>query len=155
MNPNSPTSPKTPARQNVQPSDSPSPAVPPKRADMCILCSLKAKLESCFMCIECKRLMHISCIRIKDNIPSSITGQLENSRNHLCYACKDWLPYKVYDTPLYSEDQARGSLSLPSADLEAANQRVAGLTDQLNVISRQNADLKNEVLSYRESKRKY
>lgn len=60
------------------------------------------------------------------------------------------LPWLFADTPLYSEEQARGSLNLPSADLETANDQVKQAVEQFNLVSRQNADLRNEVLSYRD-----
>lgn len=68
------------------------------------------------MCIECKRLVHTACLRTKKSLPQALIIQFENSRNNVCYACKECLPYKIYDTPLYSEEQARRDLILSSVD---------------------------------------
>lgn len=113
------------------------------------MCSNKAKLENCIMCIKYKRLIHASCLRTKEALPQAFIAALENSRNKLCYACKDCVPYKVYDTLLYSKEQARNVLRIPSAEVDNQMQMVTELSQKLSVLNTQNADLKTELHAYR------
>lgn len=124
-----PISPSTPNRARNPIVVSPSPAVPQKKRDLCIIWSLKAKLES---------------------FAAATLVQLENSKSHVCYACDECLPYKIYDTQLFSEEQARGCLTIPSADIEAANNARTELENQLSALSRRNTNQQNEILAYRD-----
>lgn len=101
------------------------------------------------MCIKCKRLILVACLRTRESLPQAMIVQLENNRRHICYPCEDCLGYTVYDSPLYSEEQARDALHLPSADTESARELNTELNKQLSILNRQNVDFRSEVNTYR------